>query len=188
MPRLLRRILTYPDPIPSSNSDARPKIRSRFPSIHTMPTGNIFVPLLFRETTSRGGHKPPKSCVLSGSAVRRSRSILEGHESPHPTLPICAGAQMGIAQPREASPAWYPGAKRRQGRRKSPAMGKRQSFYSFSKETNTRFIPHMYALPRGKTQIKPTSGGQNIRFRFVFFPKTNTLTLRYNKRIMEEEK
>jgi len=46
----------------------------------------------------------------------------------------------------------------------------------------------MYALPRGKTQIKPTSGGQNIRFRFVFFPKTNTLTLRYNKRIMEEEK
>jgi hypothetical protein len=156
MPRLQRHLLTYPDPIPSSNSNARHKIRSRFPSMQTMSIGNIFVPLLFRET------------IIS--------------------FPICAGAQMGIAQPREACPAWFPGAKRRQGRRKFTAMGKRYSFYSFSKETNTRFIPHMYALPRGKTQINPTSGEAKYSFSVRFFPKTNTLTLRYNKRIMEEEK
>jgi hypothetical protein len=174
MPRLQRRLLTYPDPIPSSNSLAHPKIRFRFPSIHTMPTGNIFVPLLFRETTSRGGHKPP-------SAVRR-------HESPHPTLPICAGAQMGIAQPREASPAWYPGAKRRQSRRKSPAMGKRHSFYSFSSQNECVFYPQIYPLPLEKPSRTSHLGGQNIRFRFVFFQKTNTLTVRYNMPTMEEEK
>ncbi len=79
---------------------------------------------------------------------------------------FCA-SPIGLAPPRQACPQAFPG---RSGGR---AWEEVFVLFVFSAKRMPYLPP--YILPaRGKMPPNPASGGQNIRFRFVFFPKTNT--------------
>jgi hypothetical protein len=145
MPRLLRRLPHCPDLIRSSNSNARPEIRSWFPSIHTMPRGKLIVPPLFRETISH-----------SFSPLSKSAGFGEGPG---------VGFIHLLAKPRPAYPAGYTRAKWRQGR------GRGIRFIRFLTKRMPDSSPIYIHHPAEKCLQTQYLGGKIFVFGSFFFKK-----------------